>query len=86
MNGSPLKILLDEYKVYVPNSVQYAFLLSWAGITTHAVNSNKVQILEKNRLDWFVISFNLEIGFLRIKSKFLKGQVNNLYKVGLYPF
>ena len=41
----------------------------------HAVNSNRVQILGKVRLDWFVISLNLGIDFLRVKSGFLKGQV-----------
>ena len=41
-----------------------------------SVNSNRVQILGKIRLDWFVISLNLEIGFLRVKSGFLKGQVS----------
>ena len=35
--------------------------------TVHSVNSNRVQILGKIRLDWFVISLNLEIGFLRVK-------------------
>ena len=45
------------------------------------MNSNRVQILGKIRLDWFVISLNLEIGFLRVKSMFLKGQVSpSLYK------
>ena len=44
--------------------------------TVHVVNSNRVQILGKIRLDWFVISLNLEIGFLRVKSGFLKGQVS----------
>ena len=44
-------------------------LLSWVG-------SNRVQILGEIRLDWFVISLNLEIGFLRVKSGFLKGQVS----------
>jgi len=47
-----------------------------AGIIVCAVNSNRVQILGKNRLDWFVISLNLEIGFLRVKSRFLTGQVS----------
>jgi len=46
------------------------------GSTVHAVNSNRVQILGKIRLDWFVIYLNLEIGFLRVKSGFLKGQVS----------
>ena len=50
--------------------------MSWAGITVRAVNSNRVQILGKNRLDWFVIFLNLEIGFLRVKSMSLKGQVS----------
>ena len=45
---------------------------------------NRVQILGKIRLDWFVISINLEIGFLRVKSMFLKGQVSpSLYKDGI---
>ena len=44
--------------------------------TVHAVNSNRVQILGKIRLDWFVISLNLEIGFLRVKSA-------HLYKDGI---
>jgi len=58
--------------------------MSWAGITVRAVNSNRVQILGKNRLDWFVISLNLEIGFLRVKSMFLKSQVSpSLYKDGI---
>ena len=49
-----------------------------------SVNSNRVQILGKIRLDWFVISINLEIGFLRVKSMFLKGQVSpSLYKDGI---
>ena len=51
-------------------------ILSWAGSTVHAVNSNRVQTLGKVILDWFVISLNLEIGFLRVKSGFLKGQVS----------
>jgi hypothetical protein len=42
--------------------------MSWVGSTVHAVNSDGAQILEKIRLDWFVISLNLEIGFLRVKS------------------
>jgi len=50
--------------------------MSWAGITVHAVNSNRIKILGKIRLDWFVISLNLEIGFLRVKSRSLKGQVS----------
>ena len=41
-----------------------------------SVNSNRVQILGKIRLDWFVISLNLEIGFLRVKSA-------HLYKDGI---
>ena len=49
--------------------------MSWVGSTVHAVNSNGVQILGKVRLDWFVISLNLGIDFLRVKSGFLKGQV-----------
>ena len=58
--------------------------MSWVGSTVHAVNSNRVQILGKIRLDWFVISLNLEIGFLRVKSMFLKGQVSpSLYKDGI---
>ena len=40
------------------------------------MNSNRVQILGKIRLDWFVISLNLEIGFLRVKSA-------HLYKDGI---
>ena len=51
-------------------------IVSWVGSTVHAVNSNGAQILEKIRLDWFVISLNLGIGFLRVKSGFLKGQVS----------
>ena len=51
-------------------------IMSQAGIIVCAVNSNRVQILGKNRLDWFVISLNLEIGFLRVRSRFLKGQVS----------
>ena len=39
--------------------------------TVHAINSNRVQILGKVRFDWFVISLNLEIGFLRVKSAHL---------------
>ena len=56
--------------------------MSWAGSTVHAVNSNRAQILGKIRLDWFVISLNLEIGlgssqgFLRVKSA-------HLYKDGI---
>jgi len=50
--------------------------LSWVGSTVHAVNSNRSRILGKIRLAWFVISLNLEIGFLRVKSGFLKGQVS----------
>ena len=50
--------------------------MSWAESTVHDVNSNRVQILGKIRLDWFVISLNLEIGFLTVKSGFLKGQVS----------
>ena len=58
--------------------------MSWAGGTVHAVNSNRVQILGKIRLDRFVISINLEIGFLRVKSMFLKSQVSpSLYKDGI---
>ena len=49
--------------------------MSWVGSTVHTVNSNIAPILEKIRLDWFVISLNLEIGFLGVKSGFLKGQV-----------
>ena len=49
--------------------------MSWVGSTVHTVNSNRVQILGKVRLDWFVISLNLGIDFLRVKSGFLKGQV-----------
>ena len=56
--------------------IDTAIHMSWVGSTVHAVNSNRVRILEKNRLDWFVISLNLEIGFLRVKSKFLKDQVS----------
>jgi len=51
-------------------------ILSWAGSTVHAVNSNRVQILGKVILDWFVISLNLEIGFSRVKSA-------HLYKDGI---
>ena len=50
--------------------------MSWAGSTVHAVNSNRSRILGKIRLARFVISLNLEIGFLRVKSGFLKGQVS----------
>src|SRR6185503_10238752 len=52
--------------------------------TVHAVNSNRVQILGKIRLDWFVISLNLEIGFLRVKSAHLykDGIVSLLIKQG----
>ena len=50
--------------------------MSWVGSTVHSMNSNRVQILGKIRLDWFVISLNLGIGFLRVKSGFLKGQVS----------
>ena len=58
--------------------------MSWAESTVHDVNSNRVQILGKIRLDWFVISLNLEIGFLRVKSIFLKDQVSpSLYKDGI---
>ena len=46
------------------------------GSTVHGVNSNRVQILGKVRFDWFVISLNLEIGFLRVKSA-------HLYKDGI---
>ena len=48
-----------------------------------SVNSNRVQILGKIRLDWFVISLNLEIGFLRVKSGFLKGQFSPSIKDGI---
>ena len=55
--------------------------------TVHAVNSNRAQILGKIRLDWFVIFLNLGIGFLRVKSGFLKGQVSPSYiRMGLYLF
>ena len=52
--------------------------------TVHVVNSNRVQILGKIRLDWFVISLNLEIGFLRVKSAHLykDGIVSLLIKQG----
>ena len=39
-------------------------------------HSEQVQILGKIRLDWFVISLNLEIGILRVKSA-------HLYKDGI---
>jgi len=56
----------------------------WVESTVHIVNSNGSRILGKIRLDWFVISLNLEIGFLRVKSMFLKGQVSpSLYKDGI---
>ena len=58
-------------------------ILSWVGSTVHAVNSNRVQILGKVILDWFVISLNLEIGFLGVKSGFLKSQVSPSYKDGI---
>jgi len=48
----------------------------WVESTVHAMNSNGSRILEKIRLDWFVISLNLEIGFLRVKSGFFKSQVS----------
>ena len=51
-------------------------MLLWVESTVHTVNSNGPRILGKIRLDWFVISINLEIGFLRVKSGFLKGQVS----------
>jgi len=51
-------------------------IVSCVGSTVHAVNSNRAQILGKIRLDWFVIFLNLGIGFLRVKSGFLKGQVS----------
>ena len=51
-------------------------VMSWVGSTVHAMNSNRSRILGKIRLAWFVISLNLEIGFLRVKSGFLKGQVS----------
>ena len=47
------------------------------------MNSNGSRILGKIRLDWFVISLNLEIGFLGVKSGFLKSQVNPSYKDGI---
>jgi len=50
--------------------------MSWAGSTVHTVNSNRSRILGNIRLAWFVVSLNLEIGFLRVKSGFLKGQVS----------
>ena len=50
--------------------------MSWVGSTVHAMNSNRSRILGNIRLAWFVISLNLEIGFLRVKSGFLKGQVS----------
>ena len=53
-----------------------SYKLLWVESTVHAVNSNGSRILGKIRLDWFVISLNLEIGFLRVKSEFLKGQVS----------
>ena len=59
-------------------------VLLWVESTVHAVNSNESRILGKIRLDYFVISLNLEIGFLRVKSMFLKGQVSpSLYKDGI---
>jgi len=58
-------------------------LLSWVGSTVHAVNSNRAQILGKIRLDWFVISLNLEIDFLRVKSGFLRVKSAHLYKDGI---
>ena len=61
----------------------YQIIVSCAESTVHE-NSKRVQILGKIRLDWFVISINLEIGFLRVKSMFLKGQVSpSLYKDGI---
>ena len=51
--------------------------------TVHAVNSIRDQILGKIRLDWFVISLNLEIGFLGVKSGFLKSQVSPSYQDGI---
>ena len=56
--------------------IDTAIHMSWVGSTVHAVNSNRVQILKKIRLDWFVISLNLDIDFLRVKSRFLKDQVS----------
>ena len=47
------------------------------------MNSNGSRILGKIRLDWFVISLNLEIGFLGVKSGFLKSQVSPSYKDGI---
>ena len=57
--------------------------MSWDGSTVHAVNSNRVQILGKIRLDWFVISLNLEIGFLRVKLGFFFVKSAHLYKDGV---
>ena len=54
--------------------------MSCAESTVQDVNSNRVQILGKIRLDWFVISLNLEIGFLRVKSAHL------YIRMGLYFF
>jgi len=54
----------------------WANKLSWVGSTVHAVNSNRVHVLGKVRLDWFAISLNLGIGFLRVKSA-------HLYKDGI---
>ena len=57
-------------------------MLLWVESTVHTVNSNGPRILGKIRLDWFVISLNLEIGlgssqgFLRVKSA-------HLYKDGV---
>jgi len=48
----------------------------WVESTVHIVNSNGSRILGKIRLDWFVISLNLEIGILRVKSA-------HLYKDGI---
>ena len=45
----------------------YQIIVSCAESIVHDVNSNRVQILGKIRLDWFVISINLEIGILRVK-------------------
>ena len=51
-------------------------MLLWVESTVHTVNSNGPRILGKIRLDWFVISLNLEIGILRVKSA-------HLYKDGI---